>query len=90
MNDQTKAAVTKALDSAILNAAHESLEELVDHLDEQRIANSILRALSALRDLQRGIMPQYDPLGRSVLRPLVSARTRQSGIYTLPANSARK
>ncbi len=61
MNEETKVAVTKALDSAIVKAAHESLEELVAQLDEQQIANNILRALSALRDLQRGIMPEYDP-----------------------------
>ena len=62
MNDETKAAVTKALDTAIVKVAEERFGSLIKGLSDQEIAVNIHNALLALKNLQDGIMPNYqDP-----------------------------
>ena len=60
MNDDTKAAVTKALDAAIMSVADEHFNSLIAGLDEQEIADNIHLALRSLERLQSGLMPDYD------------------------------
>ena len=60
MNDETKAAVTKALDAAIVRAAEEYFNMLRGGLEQQEIADEIRCALRSLDRLRRGRMPSYD------------------------------
>ena len=60
MNNRTLAAVTKALDTAIVSAADEHFNSLIAGLDDQEIVDNIHLALRSLERLQRGLMPDYD------------------------------
>ena len=61
MNSQIEAAVTKALDAAIVSAADEYITRLSTGLDQHAIAHNIRLALRSLKGLQDGIMPDYNP-----------------------------
>ncbi len=60
MDNETKAAVTKALDAAIVSVAEDEFNRLSTGLSDQEIADSIRLTLRSLERLQSGQMPDYD------------------------------
>ena len=60
MNKDTLAALTEALDTALVSTANAQLEKLSSGLSDQEIAVKIHSSLDSLSKLQRGVMPEYN------------------------------
>ena len=60
MNDKTKTAVTKALDTSIVSAAEERLEILKPGFTGTKAAKEVYSTLDSFRDLGQNIMPSYN------------------------------